>query len=153
MRQVIALVLVGMIAGAAAMNTYLSKRMDELYIAREKLKVRLYETEERLKKLEDQWQNRQDTLIREIDIQFVQAEEDPFLEVKLREAVARLTQDLIGEDVEKVPHALMLHLIDQRIVDVEGKRYRIYVKTIIVAEKVTYILRYAPQAEQNEDEP
>jgi Fe-S cluster biosynthesis and repair protein YggX len=153
MKQTIAFVLVGVIAGAVAMNTFLSKRMDELYISREKLKVSLYETEERLKKIEDQWQNQQTTLIREVNIQFEQAEDDPFLEVKLREAVTRLTQDLIGEDVEKVPHALMLHLIDQRIVEVEDKRYRIQVRTIIVAERVTYILRYAPQIEQNEDEP
>jgi Fe-S cluster biosynthesis and repair protein YggX len=153
MRQMIALVLVGVILGVTGMNTYLSRRMDELYISREKLKVDLFETEERLKKIEAQWQHSQTPLIREVEIRFEEQQTDQFLEVKLREAVNRLTQDLVGEEVEKVPHSLILHLIDQRLVDVEGKRYRIQVRTVIVAEKVTYILRYAPVQEQDDDEP
>jgi hypothetical protein len=153
MRQLLAVLLVGAIIGAAGMNVYLNQRMDELYISREKLKVELFENEERLKKMEAQWQGNRAPLIREVEIHFEQEQTDPFLEVKMREMVSRLTQGLIGEEVEQVPHSLLLHLIDQRLVDVEGKRYRIQVRTVVVAEKVTYILRYAPQQEQNDDEP
>lgn len=153
MKRTIALVLTGAIAGAVAMNTYLNRRMDELYISREKIKVELYETTERLNKLETLWQNQQTMMIRDVKIRFEQEQHDPYLEVKLREAVSQLTQDLIGENVETVPHALILHLIDQRIVDVEGKRYRIQVKTVIVAETVTYVLRYALHVEQSDSEP
>jgi hypothetical protein len=153
MRQILALVLVGAIAGAAGMNAYLNRRVDEIYLSREKLKVELFETEERLKKIEAQWQGSRAPLIREVEIRFEQPPADPYLDVKLREAVSRLTQDLVGEEVEQVPHSLILHLIDQRLVDVEGKRYRIIVRTVVVAEKVTYILRYAPQQEASDDEP
>ncbi|EEG77135.1 hypothetical protein [Dethiobacter alkaliphilus] len=153
MKKALALIILGVIIGAAAMNTYLSRRMDELYIRHETLRVELYETEERLKKIEAQWQNHQALVIQEVEIQFVREEKDQFLAVKLREAVSRLTQDLIGEEVEKVPHALLRHLIDQRIVDVEGKRYRLQAEMIIVAPKVTYVLDYAEQTEQRDSEP
>ena len=153
MKKELALVLLGVIIGAAAMNLYLSDRMDDLYIKHEKLRVELYETAERLKKTETQWENHQVLVIRDIEIQFVKEDPDQFLEVKLHEAVSRLTQDLIGEEVEKVPHALIRHLIDERIVEVEGKRYRLEAEMIIVAEKVTYVLDYAPQTEQRDSEP
>ena len=153
MKKALALVLLGVIIGAVAMNTYLSRRMDELYINHERLRVELYETEERLKKIEAQWENHQTLVIGDVDIQFIRENGDQLLEVNLREAISPLTQDLIGEEVDKVPHALLKHLIDQRIVEVEGKRYRLQVEMIIVAQKDTYVLDYAQQTEVRDSEP
>lgn len=153
MKKEMALVILGVIIGAAAMNTYLSHRMDELFINHERLRVELYETEERLKKTETQWEDHQALVIQEIDIQFTRGDRDQYLEVKLQEAVSRLTQDLIGEEVETVPYALIRHLIDERIVEVEGQRYRLHADTIIVAPKITYVLDYAPESQQSDDEP
>ena len=59
MRRLFSAVLIGMVFGAVLMNLYLRQRLDELYISREKLKVELYETTERLKKLESQDQQKQ----------------------------------------------------------------------------------------------
>jgi hypothetical protein len=153
MRQIIALVITGVILGAALMNIYLADKMDELYIDREKLKVELYETKERLKKTEDQWQIHRTLVIREIEVEFLQQERDSFTEIRLREAVARLTQSLIGEDLEKIPHTLVVHLLDQRIVEVEGKQYRLQVKTVVIAEKITYVLHYVHQIAEGDGEP
>ncbi|MDW7649868.1 MAG: hypothetical protein SCK29_08550 [Bacillota bacterium] len=153
MRRVIALVVAGAILGAAGMNLYLAARIDELYITREKFKIELYETEERLKKLEDQWQNHRALVIREVVVEFSQQDRDSFVEIRLQEAVSRLTHDLIGEEPEKIPHSLVVHLLDGRIIEVEEKRYQLQVKTVILAETVTYVLRYVPQNEQSDDEP
>ncbi|MCR3922865.1 MAG: hypothetical protein NUK65_10205, partial [Firmicutes bacterium] len=49
-------------------------------------------------------------------------------------------QDLIGTEVEQVPHTLVVHLLDQRIIVVDGTSYRIHVKTMVVAVKVSFIL-------------
>ena len=153
MRQIIALVITGMILGAVLMNIYLADKMDELYIDREKLRVELYETKERLKITEDQWQSHRTLLVRKIEVEFLQQERDPFTEIWLREAVARLTQSLIGENLEKIPHTLVVHLLDQRIVEVEGMHYRLQVKTVVIAEKITYVLHYVQQSAEGDDEP
>lgn len=153
MKRIIALVILGMICGAVMMNIYLSARIDELYLDRETLKVDLYETEERLKKIEAQWQSHRELVIKDVEVEFDQTKRDTFLEVKLRADIAKVTQDLIGEELETIPHTLVVHLIDQRIVDVEGKRYRLQVRTVVLAEKLTYVLRYAQQVELNDDEP
>lgn len=153
MRRIIALVLLGTICGAVTMNIYLSARIDELYLDRETLKVDLYETEERLRKIEAQWQSHRELVIKDVEVEFDQTKRDTFLEVRLREDIAKVTQGLIGEELETIPHTLVVHLLDQRIMDVEGKRYRLQVRTVILAEKITYVLRYAQQVEQNDDEP
>lgn len=153
MKKEAALVIVGVLLGAVMMNIYLCQRMDALYLSRERLKVKLYENEERLKKMEAQWQNHRALLIRDVEIQFAAPVKDSYLEIKLREAVTKLTQNLVGEDLEKVPHSLVVHLLDQRVIEIEGKRYRIQVQTVVMAETLTYVLRYAQQAEQNPDEP
>lgn len=153
MKRYLALILLGTIFGAVLMNIYLSRRIDELFISREKLKVDLYETEERLKKIEDQWQSHQTTLIKEVNIQFNRPVDDQFLELALRQEIIKLTQNFIGEDVETLPHTLVVHLLDQRIVEADGKRFRLIVKTVIIAEKLTYVLDQVPQVEQSDDEP
>lgn len=153
MKRDAALLLIGIILGAVLMNIFLSRRVDELYISREKVKVELYETGERLKKIESQRQTHRKPLIREVDIVFDQSGQDSYLEVKLRESILKLTQSLIGEELEKVPHTLVVHLLEQRLVEIEGKHYRLHVRTVIMAEKVTYVLRYAAQVELNDDEP
>jgi hypothetical protein len=153
MKRYLALILPGTIFGAVLMNVYLSRRMDELFISREKLKVDLYETEERLKKNEDQWQSHRTSQIKEVSIQFNRPVDDQFLELALRQQILKLTQNLVGEKVETIPYKLVVHLLDQRIVEADGKRFRLVVKTIIIAEKLTYVLDHVPQVEQSDDEP
>ncbi len=153
MKRYLALILVGTIFGAVLMNTYLSRRMNELIISREKLKVELYETEERLKKIEAQWQKHRTALIKEVNIQFNRPVNNPFVELMLHQEILKLTQNLIGEEVESIPHTLVVNLLDKRIVEADGKQFRLSVKTIIIAEKLTYVLDHAPQEKQNDDEP
>ncbi|MBS4032495.1 MAG: hypothetical protein KGZ63_13895 [Clostridiales bacterium] len=153
MKRYLALILLGTIFGAVLMNIYLSRRMDELYISREKLKVNLYETEERLKKMEAQWQSHRTALIKEVSIQFHRPLDDQFLELALRQQILKLTQNLVGEEVETIPYPLVVHLLDQRIVEADGKHFRLTVKTVIIAEKLTYVLDHVPQMGQNDDEP
>ncbi len=153
MKRNLTLVLLGAILGAICMNVYLAGRLDALYVERETLRVKTYETTERLKKIEAQWQSHQAIVIHEVDIQFAQNTADVFLEIALREAIIKLVQDLVGEEVDNVSPSLAVHLLDRRIVEAEDKRYRIYVSTLILSEKLTYILRYEPVTVQNDDEP
>jgi Fe-S cluster biosynthesis and repair protein YggX len=153
LKRYLAFLLLGFVIGLIFMNTFLNARLDQLYIAREKLKVELYDNTERLKKLEAQWHSHQTIVIHEVDIQFSDPVADRFLEVELRETILMLTQGLIGEEVEKIPYTLVVHLLDQRIVEAGGERYRLSVQTVILAEKLTYVLRCAPVTELHEDEP
>ena len=124
MKRFLAVLLVGVILGAALMNLLLSKRYDELFISREKLKVELYETRERLKQLEAQ-EKQAALLVQDIEVLFPEDKNDPLVEVKLQAAVLELTESLLGEDVENVSYQLLTDLLDSRLLEIEGKYYRI----------------------------
>jgi len=151
-KRLLSALLIGMLFGAVCMNLYLRQRLDELYISREKLKVELYETTERLKKLESQDKQKQN-VIRAIEIQFMKENGDPLTELALETAILELTQNLIGEEIEKVHHTLVIHLLDRRILEVDGKRYQLQVKTIVIAPKMTFVLNYVADPDADADQP
>lgn len=151
MKRFLAVLLVGVTLGAALMNLLLSKRYDELFISREKLKVELYETRERLKKLEVQ-EKQAALLVQDIEVLFPEDKNDPLVEVKLQAAVLELTESLLGEDVESVSYQLLTDLLDSRLLEIEGKYYRIKVKTMVIARIITFILDYSPVAKPGEGE-
>jgi hypothetical protein len=150
-KRFLAVLLVGVILGAALMNLLLSKRYDELFISREKLKVELYETRERLKKLEAQ-EKQAALLVQDIEVLFPEDKNDPLVEVKLQAAVLELTESLLGEDVENVSYQLLTDLLDSRLLEIEGKYYRIKVKTMVIARIITFILDYSPVEKPGEGE-
>lgn len=151
MKRFLAVLLVGVTLGAALMNLLLSKRYDELFISREKLKVELYETRERLKKLEAQ-EKQAALLVQDIEVLFPEDKNDPLVEVKLQAAVLELTESLLGEDVESVSYQLLTDLLDSRLLEIEGKYYRVKVKTMVIARIITFILDYSPVAKPGEGE-
>jgi len=153
MKRDAALVIMGVIIGLVIMNVYLSDKIDELYISREKLKVELFETRERLKKIEAQWQSHRTALVHDVEVQFYEPVGNPLLELALRQEVLKLTKDIIGEELEKLPHSLVVRLLDQRIIEADGKKYRIQVRTVIMAQRITFVLRFVPLLETSEDEP
>lgn len=149
MKRFLAALLVGAVLGAALMNLLLSKRYDELFISREKLQVELYETTERLKKLEAQ-EKQAAVLVQDIEVRFSNNNGNPLIEVKLEAAVLELTGSLLGEDVENVPYQMLTNLLDNRLLKIEGKYYRLRVKTIVIARIITLILNYSPEEKLGE---
>ncbi|HHX73330.1 MAG TPA: hypothetical protein GX699_00300 [Firmicutes bacterium] len=152
MKRTVAALFTGVILGAAAMNLFTGHRLDELYLAREELRVRLYETTERLKKLEAQGRGHAPT-VNEIEVVFAVSEHEPLVELEIKEAVIELTRDLIGTEVEKVQHRLVLHLLDKRLLKVGNKHYRLRLQTMIIAPHTLFVLHYVPEPAHVEDEP
>ncbi|NLN07613.1 MAG: hypothetical protein GX167_08350 [Firmicutes bacterium] len=151
MKRILAVLFTGMIIGASAMNLFCGHRLDELYLAREELRVKLYETTERLKKLEDQGR-RQAPVISDIEIAFAVGEHEPLVELEIKADVLELTRDLIGTEVEKVQHQLVLHLLDKRLLKVGNKHYRLRLQTMVIAPHTLFVLQYAPEPARHEDE-
>jgi len=147
------LVALGLLLGTIVMNTYLARRLDDLYIEREKLRVTLFETTERLKKIEAQWQSHQTVLVRDVEVQFCKESSDPFVELALREEVMKLAQNLIGENIEDISWVIAVDLFDNRIIEADEQKYRLHVETLVISEKITYIMNYEHETEQTDDEP
>ncbi len=127
------------------MNIVNAAHLDRLYLEKEKIRVELFETTERLSKLEKQWAGRDENLVKAVVIELV-TEAGAFDELSLQEEVAAITADLIGKNVTTLHPHLLLHLLDGRLLGVNDKFYRLAVNWIVIAEEVIVNLDAAPAA-------
>lgn len=145
MRHGTAFFLIGALAGGVAVNIVNAAHLDRLYLEKEKIRVELFETTERLSKLEKQWAGRDENLVKAVVIELV-TEAGAFDELSLQEEVAAITADLIGKNVTTLHPHLLLHLLDGRLLGVNDKFYRLAVNWIVIAEEVIVNLDAAPAA-------
>lgn len=75
----------------------------------------------------------------------------PFVALDLEEAAQHLLSDLIGQDVGRIDLRLVHNLVHERIVKVEGKRFKLLVRGIQLYRQVEVMLEPQPlQAESIE---
>ncbi len=145
MRGGAALFLVGALAGGIAVSVVNAGRLDRLYLEKEKIRVELFETADRLHKLEKRWAGRSENLVRAVIIELA-TEAGAFDELSLQQAAAAITADLVGKSVSTLHPHLLLNLLDGRLLSVNGKFYRLSVNWIIIGEEVIVNLDAAPAA-------
>lgn len=139
MRRMLPVLLLGALAGGIAVTLYHSARLDQLYWDKERLKVQLFETTERLAKVESLWVTHQEGEIIAVQIR-LEGDIDAFTGLELERLAGELTADLVGEKIDNLNPGLLLALLDGRILTVEGKDYLVEVKWIIIAREVIFNL-------------
>ncbi len=139
MGRTLSLLLMGILLGMVIMYFLQSKRMDDYYWEKEGLKVELYEATERLKRIEEQHDRLLPSLVEEVCLE-ITMEDDSFVEPALRKLIYDLAKELIGHELHALPYPLVYNILDNRILESEGKKYRLKVEAVIIAETVTYYL-------------
>ncbi|HHX87426.1 MAG TPA: hypothetical protein GX693_04500, partial [Firmicutes bacterium] len=110
-----------------------------LYQEKEKLKVELFETTGRLYQLEKQLRTRETGQVQTVTVE-LGTPAGTMDQLALRQALAEITSELIGEKIELLKPELLVKLIDQRVLTVEGKQYLISVRWIVLGEEITFNL-------------
>ena len=139
MKRGVALWLLGMITGATLCSIITGSSLEKLYQEKERLKVELFETTSRLYQLEKQLRTRETGQVQEIIIE-LDTPAGALEQLALRQALAEIASDLIGEKIELLKPGLLVKLFHQRVLAVEGKQYLISVRWIVVGEKITFNL-------------
>ncbi|NMA92941.1 MAG: hypothetical protein GX973_07490, partial [Firmicutes bacterium] len=139
MKRRAAFLLLGLIAGGAAFNLVTGPGQEELHREKERLKVELFETADRLRQLEKQLQTHEAGQVRAVNIE-LSSPFDTLVELALRQALAEITSELIGEKSEQLKPSLLVKLLDQRVIDVEGKQYLVTVCWVVIGEELTFNL-------------
>ena len=138
MKRRAAFLLLGLIAGGAAFNLVTGPGQEELHREKERLKVELFETADRLRQLEKQLQTHEAGQVRAVNTSSLPF--DTLVELALRQALAEITSELIGEKSEQLKPSLLVKLLDQRVIDVEGKQYLVTVCWVVIGEELTFNL-------------
>lgn len=139
MGRTLTVIFLGFLLGMMLMHFLQSKRINEYYWEKEELKVELYEATERLKKIEEQHDKLLPALIEDIRLEIAMNDES-FVDPALRRLIYDLAKELIGQEFQALPYPLVYNVLNNRILESEGKKYRLRVEAVIIAEIVTYYL-------------
>jgi len=135
MKRYMAIFILGIIVGSVAVNIYLGRQIEQIYWEKEELRVRLFETGERLKKLENQLATHRNPVIKEVRIE-LEVEKNSFVQLSLRKELTKITNELIGEEIDTVSPFLIQRLLDDRQIQLEDENvtYKIKLNWIILSE-------------------
>lgn len=136
MKRCLAFFLLGFIAGCISLNLFLGNQIDRLYWEKEELRVRLFESNERLRKLEEQLQTHRNPTVNDVQIELEDVDKNSFMELSLREELGAITRDLVGEEIAEISPHLIRRLLDGRQIHLEeSSTYEIKLNWVIIDEK------------------
>ncbi len=150
MKQKIAWFGLGILLGSFFMQILAGQELNRLYYEKERLRVEIYEALERLRGYEEKWNYQNTGVIQDIKVVFLPENEnskDSFTELELKKEVREIVKDLIGQETDETNPELVFKLLDNRIVQVEGKSYLIKVRSIIFAREAIFYLEAEHQPE------
>lgn len=140
MRNKGAIFIAGLLLGLMITYCLQGQKIEKLYWERENLKVELYETREQMKKLKEIHDISLPVTVKEIKIE-INPEESPFVEPELRRHVYDLVKGILGQEVRALPYPLLLNILENRVIEIEDKKFFLNVEAIIIGETVVYYLK------------
>lgn len=131
--------LIGSLIGGFIVLYYHGRNYDTLYVEKKELEsyvVELQNTIDRLEKIQEE--QHREFAVKEITVETNLS--DAIRNVDIKAEVGNLLKDLIGENVEDINSELVLNILDNRIVSVQEKNYRLSVKTLTISKKIQVYL-------------
>ena len=152
----ISLLLIGILIGSSITTIYLGHKLDNLYIEVQTLEHDLQKAEERAKQLKEDIQQKEEQstpaaqVVKDVEI-IVDYQDDEFTSLYIQEYCEEITKKLLGQEVQNLEPELVFQILDQRIVKLEEKEYRLYVNSLIVAEKISFHIEPVLLEEDDDD--
>lgn len=150
--RLLAVLLVGMLAGGALVNVLLGEQVDRLTLLNSALEDKLAGTERELQQVKANLATRQVQAIAavEVHVTLTAGKEIPELDqAKARLVVENKVRDwlhpLLGQEVGRLDHLLIPRVVDRRVINVDGRRYALKVILVVVAERTLVYLEAVPQ--------
>ncbi len=138
--KAIVFLILGFIVGSIVIFLFSATRMEELYQEREQLKVKVFETTERLSKLEEMWESKEEQIIKEIKIE-LKTEKNTFAELSLKQSVHEIVKDLVGEKVKALNPLILINMIEGRIIQADNKKYQLDLKAVTISEILSFYIK------------
>lgn len=124
----LALFILGVLAGAMVAALTAGHQLDIAHLERKALQNKVIELQDTVQRLEEALEDQEQKEIRveKVKVSLVNPP-DPFIALDIEEAAQRLLADLIGKEVANLDLRLVHNLVHERIVEVEGRRYKLLV--------------------------
>lgn len=122
----------GILTGVAAFSLLVSYRLDEYYQEIRRLEVTNEEKETRLRKLEESV-GKTKYLLKKIEV-FLIYEGDELDKIALEKCIKEKYGQLLGKEVGSIDIDLVAAVIDERIMKLEDREYKLKLKQIILTD-------------------
>lgn len=123
----------GFLLGMAVANAVTCHRIDNLTSIQKKLELDLEEAYIKLEKLEKSNQKALNPVIKDIQIEMVAPERD-FNTSNAEEYINELLRDQMGREIDEVDIELLYQVLNDRIAEFEGQRYKFRVQYILLSQ-------------------
>lgn len=151
MTRAIAVFLVGALVGSALMLALLSSRIDNLYIMNKQLLLEQAEHKEKVQILQDRLAQYHKLIVVGFDFKYDSAPES-LERLSLERDMKQVLRSLIGQAVRELKPDTVMALLDKRIMAVGDKSYRVNVRAVVLAERVSFYLRVTLHRDDSEDD-
>ncbi len=145
-RRNTAIFFLGLLAGAMLVHLIHARRLEQLYREKESLKVQLFETTDKLTRMEELWADKREGGIGSVDF-VITGEMEPFVELELQRQVREITSGLPGSLISEVQPHLLVSLLHQRKLTVEQRDYLVRVNWVVIAAGTLFNLSVSPAPE------
>lgn len=123
---------VGILAGVAVFSVLVSYRIDQYYLEIRQLEVANEEKDKRLLKLEESV-DKTKYMLKKIEVILIY-EGDGLDKIALEKSIKKKYEQLLGKEVDKIDIDLVAEVIDQRIMKLEEREYKLKLKKIMLTE-------------------
>lgn len=148
MRRITGVFILALLAGGMLIHLLYARRLEQLYRDKESLKVQLFETTERLSRIEEMWADEQREKINTVDF-VMNGEMGPSVELELQRQVREITASLPGTMIGEAQPGVLVSLLHRRKFAVENRDYLVTVNWVVIAPGTMFNLdiSLAPKGE------
>lgn len=151
-KQLVALFLIGALTGGAGVNSLIGGQLDRLSLTNTSLQEQLAATEKELQQIKESLKSRQTQVIGAVEVhvslavnrqtsEYDQKKVQLFVENKVRDWL----QPILGQEISTMNHLLIPRVIDLRQVELDGIKYTLKVKLVVVSQRTIIYLEAAPE--------
>lgn len=141
--RLLASFIMGILLGAAVFMLTISRNLDRLHLENSSLKMELSTKEEQVQNLKKSIEEYRTWIIQDLIIEF-KDDIDEHMSIAVEEEVRNLLHNIIGREIDSIDQELFYQTIDNRIIEINDKRYKLNLEALIIWEKTKLILNVIP---------
>lgn len=142
----IAIFILGLIVGSTATNVLLGHQVDQLFHTNQELEKRLETAESELEVLKKNLASREKKVITSIEphVSFTKNGFSKYEKETLKLEIGKIVEEMLmpvkGQELNELDYPIIPQVIDQRLIEVDDKVFRLHVKTVVITEKLLIYL-------------
>lgn len=134
--------IVGVLLGCISLSTFISYRLDGYHQKIASLNSIIDEKNMALEKLEDSINNKK-LIVKDVEVYLI-SKEDKLINIELEKHIKQKLGNFVGKEVKKIEADVLWEVINQRIMKIETKEYRLKANKLVISETINIWVEIQP---------